>query len=153
EDYVYAHPSWFASHGFAVVTQDVRGRTDSEGEFDPFVHEAEDGRQAIEWAAELPFSSGAVGMNGVSYPGSVQFFAAATRPEPLRAIAPMLGTPSGYQGWVYDHGAFSLAFNLSWSTFLAHDVARRQGDDAGELEFLAKYLASASRCGHLPLDS
>src|SRR5262249_54239635 len=26
-------------------------------------------------------------------------------------------------------------------------------DDAGELEFLAKYLASASRCGHLPLDS
>jgi predicted acyl esterase len=28
---VYAHPVWFARHGFNVVIQDVRGRGDSEG--------------------------------------------------------------------------------------------------------------------------
>ena len=37
---VYAHPVWFASHGYNVVIQDVRGRGDSEGEFYPFRHEA-----------------------------------------------------------------------------------------------------------------
>lgn len=153
EDYVYAHPSWYASYGFAVVTQDVRGRTQSGGEFDPFAHEADDGRQAIEWAAELPFSNGSVGMNGMSYPATVQYFAAAARPEPLRAIAPMLGTISGFEGWTYNSGAFALAFNLSWATFLAHDVARRRGDSSAELEFIQQYAASASRCNHLPLDS
>jgi hypothetical protein len=33
---VYAHPVWFAAHGYNVVIQDVRGRGDSEGEFYPF---------------------------------------------------------------------------------------------------------------------
>jgi len=33
---VYAHPIWFARHGYNVVIQDVRGRGDSGGEFYPF---------------------------------------------------------------------------------------------------------------------
>ena len=36
---VYAHPVWFARHGYNVVIQDVRGRGDSEGEFYPFRNE------------------------------------------------------------------------------------------------------------------
>jgi uncharacterized protein len=32
-----------ASHGYVVVLQDTRGRYDSEGEFYPFRHEAQDG--------------------------------------------------------------------------------------------------------------
>ena len=40
---VYAHPVWFARHGYNVVIQDVRGRGDSEGEFYPFRNEARDG--------------------------------------------------------------------------------------------------------------
>src|SRR6202035_110906 len=36
---VYAHPVWFARHGYHVVIQDVRGRGGSEGEFYPFWHE------------------------------------------------------------------------------------------------------------------
>ena len=30
----YAHPSWYARHGYVVVIQDVRGRGESEGNFD-----------------------------------------------------------------------------------------------------------------------
>ena len=33
---VYAHPVWFARHGYNVVIQDVRGRGDSDGDFYPF---------------------------------------------------------------------------------------------------------------------
>src|SRR3970040_1163809 len=38
----YAHPSFYARHGYVVVTQDTRGRYSSEGTFYPFVHEADD---------------------------------------------------------------------------------------------------------------
>ena len=36
---VYAHPVWFARHGYHVAIQDVRGRGGSEGEFYPFRNE------------------------------------------------------------------------------------------------------------------
>ena len=39
---VYAHPVWFARHGYHVVIQDVRGRGGSEGTFYPFRDEAKD---------------------------------------------------------------------------------------------------------------
>jgi predicted acyl esterase len=56
-----------AAAGFAVVVQDVRGRFASEGIFRPFQQEPDDGVDAIEWAANQPWSSGNVGMFGTSY--------------------------------------------------------------------------------------
>ncbi len=44
---VYAHPVWFASHGYNVVIQDVRGRGDSTGGFYPFRNEQQDGAETI----------------------------------------------------------------------------------------------------------
>jgi predicted acyl esterase len=55
-----------AAAGYVVITQDVRGRFDSQGEFYPFQHESEDGYDAVEWAAALPYSNGQVGMWGGS---------------------------------------------------------------------------------------
>src|SRR5215467_13751776 len=51
---------FFPPLGYAMVVQDTRGRFASEGEFRPFVDEARDGYDAIEWAAALPFSNGKV---------------------------------------------------------------------------------------------
>jgi uncharacterized protein len=51
---VYAHPAWFARHGYNVVIQDVRGRGDSEGEFYPFRYEARDGKETIIWLRRRP---------------------------------------------------------------------------------------------------
>ena len=42
---------FLAQRGYAVVVQDVRGRYDSEGEWYPFINEADDGHDTIEWAA------------------------------------------------------------------------------------------------------
>ena len=73
----YAHPSWYAAQGYIVVVQDVRGRGDSEGRFRPLEYEAEDGADAIAWAAGLDGSTGAVGLYGFSYQGVNQLLAAA----------------------------------------------------------------------------
>jgi putative CocE/NonD family hydrolase len=67
---VYAHPAWYAAQGYIVVIQDVRGSGDSDGDFRLLEADAADGREAAEWAAGLPGSSGAVGMYGFSYQGT-----------------------------------------------------------------------------------
>ena len=54
----YAHPAWFARHGYNVVIQDVRGRGDSEGDFYPFRHEGQDGAETIAWLRTRPESNG-----------------------------------------------------------------------------------------------
>ncbi|MBI4276882.1 MAG: CocE/NonD family hydrolase [Armatimonadetes bacterium] len=123
----YAHPLWYARHGYMVVVQDARGRWRSEGTFTPFAHEADDGYDAVEWAARLPGSSGKVGMYGFSYVGATQLLAATRRPPGLVCICPGLTGSQYYEGWTYRSGAFALAFNLTWAATLAQDTARRRG--------------------------
>ena len=62
--------------GYAVVLQDVRGRYASDGIFEPYRHEGDDGYDTIEWAAAQPWSTGKIGTYGLSYPGAVQWLAA-----------------------------------------------------------------------------
>lgn len=125
---VYAHPSWYASHGYIVVIQDVRGRGTSGGEFDLFRHEAEDGYDTVLWAANLPQSNGQVGMYGFSYQGMTQLFAAARRPAPLKTIAPAMVGYDLYHDWAYENGALLLQAGLGWALQLAAETARRRGD-------------------------
>ena len=63
---VYAHPRWYASKGYIVVIQDVRGRGSSEGGFQLFANEIADGIETINWLSELPDSTGEIGMYGFS---------------------------------------------------------------------------------------
>ena len=44
-------------------------------------------------------------------------------------MAPAMTSADLYEGWAYNNGAFALAFNASWATFLADDVARRRDPD------------------------
>src|SRR6202050_4853839 len=78
---VYAHPAWFARHGYNVVIQAVRGRGNSEGEFYPFRSEGADGADTIAWLRARAESNGRVGMYGFSYQGMTQLLAAAEKPE------------------------------------------------------------------------
>ena len=45
---VYADPVKLAAAGYLVVMQDVRGRYASDGDFDPGVHEFEDGYDTVQ---------------------------------------------------------------------------------------------------------
>jgi hypothetical protein len=68
---------YYARRGYAVAVQDVRGWFASPGEWEPFVHEPDDGYDAVEWLAAWPWSTGKVGMIGGSYLGLVQWCAAS----------------------------------------------------------------------------
>lgn len=127
---VYAHPTWYAAHGYIVVIQDVRGRGTSQGEFKLFVHETQDGEDAVNWAAALPGSTGQVGMYGFSYQGMTQLYAAITKPPALKTICPAMIGYELYTDWVYEGGAFCLQSNLGWAIQLAAETARLQGDIA-----------------------
>ncbi|MGK7871940.1 MAG: CocE/NonD family hydrolase [Xenococcaceae cyanobacterium] len=126
---VYAHPSWYAAQGYIVVIQDVRGRGTSEGEFDLFAHEIEDGFDTVNWASQLSGSTGDVGMYGFSYQGMTQLYAAATHPSALKTICPGMIAYDIYTDWAYENGAFCLQANLGWAIQLAAETARLRGDE------------------------
>ncbi len=125
---VYAHPIWYAAHGYIVVIQDVRGRGTSKGEFRLFSHEVEDGIDAVNWAAQLPGSTGDVGMYGFSYQGMTQLYAASGRPPALKTLCPSMIGYDLYADWAYEGGAFCLQANLGWAVQLAAETARLQKD-------------------------
>jgi putative CocE/NonD family hydrolase len=123
---VYAHPIWFARHGYNVVIQDVRGRGDSGGEFYPFRFEGRDGAETIAWLRTRPESNGRIGMYGFSYQGFTQLAAAAEQPEGLQCIAPGMTAYDLYHGWFYQHGALRLAASLGWGLQMLKADARRR---------------------------
>ncbi|MDB5570411.1 MAG: X-Pro dipeptidyl-peptidase family [Hyphomicrobiales bacterium] len=133
----YAHPSWYAAHGYLVVVQDVRGRGTSEGEFRCGEHEAADGADAVAWAAGLPGSDGCVGMYGFSYQGYVQLFAAAAAGPQLKSIAPAMFPWDARRHWAYENGAFRLGGALGWAIQIAAETARRNGDPQAFAELAA----------------
>src|SRR5277367_5098461 len=122
---VYAHPTWFARHGYNVVIQDVRGRGDSGGEFCPFRHERNDGAETIRWLRTRPESNGKVGMYGFSYQGMTQLLAASAQPEGLVCIAPSMTAHDLYHGWFYHNGAFRLSATLGWGVQMLREDAHR----------------------------
>ena len=153
ENIIYAHPSWYARHGYIVVSQDTRGRYQSEGEFYPFKYEAEDGYDTIEWCAKLAGSTGQVGMFGMSYGGATQLLAATQRPPSLATIIPAETASQYYEGWTYNQGALALAFTLSWALSLGINTAQRRGDDQMAAAYAGSFAASLDLDWSLPLDS
>jgi uncharacterized protein len=114
-----------AARGYVVVIQDVRGRYTSEGVWYPFIHEAEDGYDTVEWAAALPYSDGRVGMFSGSYVGATQMLAATAHPPHLAGICPVVTASNYHDGWTYQGGAFEQWFDESWTSGLAQDTLNR----------------------------
>jgi len=114
-----------AEQGYVVIIQDVRGRYTSEGEWNPFRYESNDGFDTVEWAASLPYSNGKVGMFGGSYVGATQMLAALAHPPHLAGICPDVTASNYHDGWTYQGGAFEQWFNESWTSGLAQDTLNR----------------------------
>jgi putative CocE/NonD family hydrolase len=105
----------FLDHGYAVVTQDVRGRFASEGFFDSIDNEGQDGSDTIDWIVKQPWSNGRVGMIGGSYLGIVQWKTAVTHNPHLKAICPVVSGDDDYFDRFYSTGGASkLGHRLLW---------------------------------------
>ena len=119
---------YYARRGYAVAVQDCRGRFGSEGVWEPFLNEAKDGYDAIEWLAAQPWSNGKVGMIGGSYVGWVQWWAASQHPPHLVTIIPNVSPPDPFYNIPYEHGAFFIFGAIWWADILE---SKATGDLSG----------------------
>jgi uncharacterized protein len=147
---VYAHPVWFARHGYHVVIQDVRGRGESEGDFYAFRNEGRDGAETIAWLRSYRGCNGRIGMYGFSYQGSTQLLAAAENPEGLVCIAPHMTAADLYHGWFYHQGALRLASTLGWGIQMLREDARRRGLREANDRLESAWANVRAQAAHVP---
>ena len=88
-----------ADRGYALVVQDVRGTFRSEGERAPWLHEADDGFDTIDWIVRQSWCDERVAMLGDSYLGFTQWAAAAAAHPGLKAIAPRVASEQVPDAW------------------------------------------------------
>jgi putative CocE/NonD family hydrolase len=121
---------FYARRGYVVGIQDVRGRFASAGQWEPFVNEAKDGYDTIEWLAAQAWSNGKVGMIGPSYLGWVQWWAASLHPPHLTAMIPNVSPPDPFHNMPFDHGILDLRGILSWADLVETNAT---GDLSGKI--------------------
>ena len=111
-------PAFWVPRGYVVINLDLRGWGTSDGVAEPFLRtEGDDVHDAIEWAAAQPWSTGKVGMSGVSYLAISQWTAAAARPPHLAAINPWEGFTDAYPDFAYPGGIRENGFLVVWSAW------------------------------------
>ncbi len=141
---------FYAQRGYVYVTQHVRGRGGSEGEFWPEVNEAADGFDTVNWCGTQPWSSGRVGMIGASYNAYCLWTAATTKPKFLKtaiSVVPMPGPPDGSP---WNHGAYYVGSLLNWYGLLK-DRAKVQAfndDQTASTNVLPIGRADSVQFGH-----
>lgn len=108
-------PERWVPDGFVVIQVDARGTGMSPGYLDPFGPvETRDYHECIEWAGTQAWSSGSVGLIGVSYLAIKQWQVAALRPPHLKAIVPWEGSSDFYRDGGHHGGILSSSFTFAW---------------------------------------
>ena len=97
----------FVERGYAVVMQDCRGRHDSDGLWEPYINEANDGHDTVQLIGSQPWCDGNVGMFGISYVGFTQTLPATQRSPYLKALVPIASQQDNF-GHFYVDGALQL---------------------------------------------
>jgi len=113
------HPraAYFAQHGYTFALVDCRGRGNSEGNFDPFVQEANDGHDLVEWLAKQPWCDGQVTMWGGSYAGFNQWMTLKKFPKHLKTIVPAASCHAGVD-FPFFKNIFT-SYEMQWTTFIS----------------------------------
>ena len=107
-------PEKWATDGYIVIRVDSRGAGRSEGVMDLWSYqESVDFAECIEWASQLEYSSGKVGINGISYYGMNQWQVASLQPKNLTAMCVWEGAADYYRELGY-HGGIYCSFTEAW---------------------------------------
>ena len=117
---------YWTDHGYALLMVDVRGQGESGGSFDFFRAEGPDGHDVVEWAAQQPWSNGRIGMQGVSFSGSNQWYVARERPPHLECITPFGVVSRVMKDLSHNDGAFKLRWAMEWISALSDSGVERE---------------------------
>ena len=96
----YSLYSYFLEHGYLVVRVDMRGTGNSEGITIPYEYsdiELDDGEEVIDWLSQREWSTGSVGMFGISWGGFNSIQMAMRNPPALKAFVALMATEYLYQ--------------------------------------------------------
>lgn len=99
---------FFAKHGYVFVTQDCRGKNDSEGIFHPFFEDPTDGFDTLGWCAKQEWSNGELGTIGASYQAWNQWATATLDPPNLRTMVCRVALPDPVLNVPFQNGALVL---------------------------------------------
>ena len=114
----YAHPTWWASKGYMVIIQDVRGQGDSEGIFKGFNQEANDTSETHKWVRSLKECNGKLGLYGFSYQGLTQL-SGRDITKPPDCLSPAMTGLDIKDHWCSDGDAFWWNNNITWGLQIA----------------------------------
>ena len=106
---------YWAKKGYVFVAQDVRGKYASEGTFEPFINEANDGYDTLSWITSQPWCDGNIGMTGESYYGYTQWAVTPLAHPNLKCIAPGETAADIYGAWIYNNNAFCMNTMEVWA--------------------------------------
>lgn len=85
-------PGFWTKHGYAIVRADERGTGQSRGKLDTMSRETSEAFfDVVEWAADQSWSTGKVGLLGISYYAGSQWRVAARSPKGLACMVPWEG--------------------------------------------------------------
>lgn len=108
-------PVFWTRHGYAVVRADERGTGQSPGLLDTMsAGTSECFFDVVEWCAAQAWSTGKVGLLGISYYAGSQWRVAARRPRGLAAIVPWEGMSDYYRDRCRHGGVLSNRFIGFW---------------------------------------
>ncbi|KAI0490642.1 X-Pro dipeptidyl-peptidase C-terminal non-catalytic domain-containing protein [Xylaria cf. heliscus] len=108
-------PVYWTQHEYAVVRVDERGLGQSPGFLDTMSRgTSECFFDVVEWCAKQSWSSGKVGLLGISYYAGTQWRVAARRPKGLAAIIPWEGMSDYYRDRCRHGGILSNTFIDLW---------------------------------------
>ncbi|OBT99002.1 hypothetical protein VE01_02513 [Pseudogymnoascus verrucosus] len=108
-------PKYWTAHGYVVVRADEIGIGQSPGLLSVKSSRTIDAfADLIEWASVQPWSSGKVGLLGVSYYAVTQWQVASRNPKGLAAIIPWEGFSDPYTESVRHGGILSNSFFAWW---------------------------------------
>ena len=117
----YALYSYFLDQGYAVARVDIRGTGRSEGVTIPYEYsdiELDDGEVVIDWLSKQDWSTGSVGIFGISWGGFNAIQMAMRNPPALKAFIAVMATDALYQEDV--HYMDGIIHTDSW--MMSHDL-------------------------------
>src|SRR5262245_19315105 len=121
-------PEKWVPDGYACVRVDSRGAGRSPGYIDHFSpRETKDFHNCIEWAGVQPWSSGKVGLNGISYYGMNQWHVATLQPPHLTAMCIWEGSADWYRDMTH-HGGILSTFFANWYDMQVKTVQHGLGE-------------------------
>jgi uncharacterized protein len=142
-------PEKWVPDGYACLRVDSRGAGRSPGHLDPWSpRETRDLYHCIEWAGVQPWSTGKVGLNGISYYAINQWHVAALQPPHLAAMCAWEGAADFYRDMTH-HGGILSTFMANWYDMqvksVQHGVGERgaRNPNTGELACGPETLSEA----------